>query len=71
MPDSSTIHRWPTADAAFADACREFIKGCSCAPASWPQNCEDCRDAFINAVLHRAKLYELEIGAYGLPDADA
>jgi hypothetical protein len=51
----STQRKYPTADAAFAAACREFLKGCSCAEPGRPQECEECTEAFINAVVERGK----------------
>lgn len=54
------------ADIDFSNACREWIKGCSCAPANAPQECKECTDAFLNAVLNRAKLHGLEIGVNAL-----
>jgi hypothetical protein len=51
-----------SADDLFASACREWIKGCSCAPASSPQNCPECTEAFLAAVLQRAKSAGLRIG---------
>jgi hypothetical protein len=58
-----------THDAAgldFASACREWIKGCTCAPADRPQECKECTDAFLNAVLARAKKHGLAIGGNAL-----
>jgi|694.fasta_scaffold16660_5 hypothetical protein len=51
------------ADKDLANACREWIKGCSCAPPDSPQECTACTNAFLNAVLTRAKNHGLEIGA--------
>jgi hypothetical protein len=66
MNDSSAA-----ADADFAAACREWIKGCTCAPADRPQECQQCTAAFLNAVLSRARKHGLRIGANAieLPDA--
>jgi ribosomal protein S27E len=63
IPDPAK--RWPAATAADRDlaaACREWIKGCSCAPADRPQDCKECTDAFLNAVLNRARKHCLRIG---------
>jgi hypothetical protein len=49
-------------DMAFAGACREWIKGCTCAPRDAPQECKECTDAFLKAVLDRATAHGLEIG---------
>jgi hypothetical protein len=70
MPDP-TAWRWPTADAAFADACREFIKGCTCASASQPWECRECTETFARAVVHRAIAYGLQIGANSIHESDA
>jgi hypothetical protein len=51
------------ADKDFAKACREWIRGCTCAPPDSPQECTACTNAFLNAVLTRAKNHGLEIGA--------
>lgn len=50
------------ADAAFAKACREFIKGCSCAQKDRPQDCPECSRAFLDAVVERATLHGLQVG---------
>ncbi len=55
-----------TADQDFASACREWIKGCSCAAADRPQDCKECTDAFLNGVLARAKNHGLVIGGNAL-----
>jgi hypothetical protein len=54
------------ADKDFASACREWIKGCSCAPSDRPQDCKECTDAFFAAVLARAKKHGLTIGINAL-----
>ena len=62
MPD-------PTfADRDLAAACREWIKGCTCAPAGRPQDCQECTAGFLDAVLKRAQSHGLTIGA-NLPAA--
>jgi hypothetical protein len=58
MPDPTNA-----ADKDLANACREWIKGCSCAPSDSPQECKECTDAFLTAVLTRAKNHGLKIGA--------
>jgi hypothetical protein len=60
MPEDS---RYRNADHAFASACREWIKGCSCSSADNPADCEECTHAFLDAVLTRAQCFGLEIGA--------
>jgi hypothetical protein len=55
-----------TADQDLATACREWIKGCTCAARGTPQECEECTDGFLQAVLHRARRHGLEIGANSL-----
>ena len=59
MPD-------PTIDQDLAAACREWIKGCTCAPAARPQECAECTASFLDAVLKRAQAHGLEIGRHGL-----
>jgi hypothetical protein len=60
MPDPTA------ADQDLAAACREWIKSCSCAAAASPQECTECTDAFLAAVLKRAKAHGLEIGIHGI-----
>ena len=52
-----------TADRDLAAACREWIKGCSCAPAERPQDCQVCTAGFLEAVLMRARSHQLTIGS--------
>jgi hypothetical protein len=76
MPDLTTIPSCsacsePVPDPAAADqdlaaACREWITGCSCAAPASPQECKECTDAFLDAVLKRAKAHGLEIGIHGI-----
>jgi hypothetical protein len=63
MPDPPNA-----ADKDLANACREWIKGCTCAPADSPQECKECTDAFLAAVLTRAKNHGLKVGANAMPD---
>ena len=53
-------------DTALAVACREWIKGCSCAPAARPQDCQKCTAGFLAAVLKRAQAHGLTIGSNAL-----
>jgi hypothetical protein len=55
-----------TADRDLAAVCREGIKGCTCAARDTPQECKECTDGFLQAVLHRARRHGLEIGANSL-----
>ena len=55
-----------TADQDLAAACREWIKGCTCAARDTPQECEECTSAFLQAVLDRARRHGLEIGQNSL-----
>ena len=57
---------WAAADSDLAQACREWIKGCTCAPADRPQDCSECTAAFLEAVLKRAQAYGLTIGSNAL-----
>lgn len=57
MPDSTN------ADRDLAAACREWIKGCTCAPAARPQDCQECTAGFLDAVLKRAQAHGLAIGS--------
>jgi hypothetical protein len=61
----------PTADADLAAACREWMKGCTCAPANRPQECQQCTATFLDAVLSRAKKHGLQIGANAIEQTDA
>ena len=61
MPDPTNA-----ADRDLAAACREWIKGCSCASPEAPQECKECTDGFLQAVLSRAKRHGLAIGANSL-----
>ena len=54
------------ADRDLAQACREWIKGCICAPAARPQDCPECTAAFLDAVLKRAQAHGLTIGSNAL-----
>jgi hypothetical protein len=58
----------PTPDQDLAAACREWIKGCTCAARDTPQECEECTDGFLRAVLDRARRHGLEIGENSLED---
>lgn len=58
--------RFSSAETAFSDACYEFIKGCSCAPRNRPQDCPECTEAFLEAVLDRARMFNLAIGVNGI-----
>jgi hypothetical protein len=60
-PDPATA-----ADKHLAAACREWITGCPCAAPASPQECKECTDAFLAAVLKRAKTHGLEIGIHGI-----
>ena len=60
MPDPTN------ADRDLAAACREWIKGCTCAPAARPQDCQECTAGFLQAVLKRAQAHGLTIGANSL-----
>jgi hypothetical protein len=53
-------------DQDLAAACREWIKGCSCAPKDAPWDCKECTDAFLRAVLNRAQRHGLPIGKHSL-----
>ena len=53
-------------DRDLAAACREWIKGCPCAPAARPQECAECTARFLDAVIKRAQAHGLEIGRHGL-----
>jgi len=55
-----------TVDQDLAAACREWIKGCTCAARDTPQECNECTDGFLQAVLDRARRHGLEIGANSL-----
>ena len=66
MPDAITA-----ADKDLAAACREWIKGFTCAPVDQPQQCQECTAAFLNAVLSRAKKHGLQIGANAIEQTDA
>ena len=55
-----------SADQHLAAACREWIKGCSCAPAARPQDCEECTAAFLDAVIMRSRIHGLSIGSNAL-----
>jgi hypothetical protein len=62
------IAGWPPLDTATTDrdlaaACREWIKGCTCAIAARPQDCRECTAGFLNAVLGRAQVHGLTIGS--------
>jgi hypothetical protein len=56
------------ADLDLADACREWIKGCTCSPRNRPQDCQECTDGFLKAVLDRAQRHGLTIGENSLFD---
>lgn len=60
-----------TADAAFADACREWLKSCSCAPPTKPHKCKKCTKAFLKAVRKRAKMFNAATGTNSLSAIDA
>ena len=60
MPDPTA------ADRDLAAACREWIKGCTCAPAARPQDCQECTAGFLDAVLKRAQAHGLTIGSNAL-----
>jgi hypothetical protein len=53
-------------DVDLAAACREWLKGCSCAPATSPQDCPECTKAFLNALLKRAERHGIPIGGNAL-----
>jgi hypothetical protein len=55
-----------TADQDLAAACREWIKGCTCVARDTPQECKECTDGFLQAVLDRARRHGLEIGQNSL-----
>lgn len=59
-----------TADEAFADACREWLKGCSCSPPGKPHKCKDCTKAFLKAVRQRAKRFDVPTSANTLRGVD-
>ena len=48
-------------------ACREWLKGCSCADVSAPEECKDCTDAFL-AHLKQLKIEEQRISYFKCPD---
>ena len=52
---------------AFSDACMIWIQGCSCSSPDNPAECKECTDAFLKAVLERARLYNLKIGGNSIP----
>lgn len=54
--------QFPNADAAFADACREWLRGCTCAAADAPQECEECTLAFLEAIINRARAFGVAMG---------
>lgn len=58
----STAEHRALCDLEFARCCREWIRGCTCAPADNPAECVDCTNAFLAAVLDRAQKHGLEIG---------
>jgi hypothetical protein len=60
MPDPTFANR------DLAAACREWIKGCTCAPAGRPQDCQECTAGFLDAVLKRAQAHGLTIGSNAL-----
>lgn len=39
----------------FEAACREWIKGCSCAPKGEPWRCEACTEAFASRIRELAE----------------
>ncbi len=70
LPDRHPIHRWehaqveeePSVDAALAAACKEWLKGCTCAPADAPQQCAECTNAFLESLVRRAQELGLPVG---------
>jgi hypothetical protein len=59
--------RFTDVNHAFSDACMMWIQGCSFSSPDNPAECKECTDAFLNAVLERARLYNLEIGGNSIP----
>jgi hypothetical protein len=51
------------ADRDLAAACREWVKGCTCAAAGRSQDCQECTAGFLDAVLKRAQAHGLAIGS--------
>lgn len=64
--DPKTYFDYVATDQDLAAACREWIKGCTCAARDTPQECKECTDGFLQAVLDRARRHGLEIGANSL-----
>jgi hypothetical protein len=60
MPDPTAAER------GLAAACREWIKGCTCASTGRPQDCQECTAGFLDAVLKRAQAHGLTIGSNAL-----
>jgi hypothetical protein len=49
-------------DESLAAACKEWLKGCTCAPADAPQQCAECTNAFLESLVHRAQQLGLPVG---------
>jgi hypothetical protein len=49
-------------DEPLAAACKEWLKGCTCAPADAPQQCAECTNAFLESLVHRAQQLGLPVG---------
>lgn len=62
MPDHVLLLEDADPQSTFSGVCAEWIRGCSCAPADRPQDCKECTDAFLRAVLRIAERRGLEIG---------
>jgi hypothetical protein len=60
------LNEYQAKSAALAAACREWAKGCSCAQAARPQECQECTAGLLAAVLKRAQVHELTIGSNSL-----
>ncbi len=55
--------RFASADEAFADACRIWLSGCSCSSPGNPADCPECTNAFLEAVMERARDFDVATGS--------
>lgn len=51
-----------TANAVLGEICREWLRGCTCASASDPSECQECTKNFLDALIQKAKELEIPIG---------
>lgn len=49
-------------DESLAADCKEWLKGCTCAPANAPQRCAECTNAFLESLVRRAQELGLPVG---------